>query len=908
MVKTDNIPVRFSRGKKNFGRVKNRTLPWGHFKSLFREAPRSGETLYQYNKLTEAEQRDKKSAEGYWFRSATEGEIRRRDTALPSDLITLDFDYATPEFFESIRLNKPKFDFSYFIHTSRRHTPEKPRFRMVILNAEPVPNDQYPAVSRIVAHEVDPEMKHVDPVSFRPAQMMFMPTASKDSEYVFAAHDGDGPLDWQTRLAVFEATIGDWRDITKLPTVAGEKLRETSEKAENPTEKEGPVGDFCRAYDVMEAIEAFDLPYEPVDAPSAKPRYTYTGGTTVNGAEVQDDGLFLYSHHGSDPVSDQLVNAFDLTRIHKFGHLDKDFDGDGKKPSDFPSWKAMLEFIEKDEKFQKSRLQSRYDLTAMFDSLWEEDQIEIEEAEEDEEIARLVGTVTQSESPDADLLDDMGLPVDQADPELPSTPASRHGHIGISERGIPYLKEPRKRRPRPSKDWTSNLEVNRNGEVLNNVANVTMILKHDLRFRDSMAFNLFSQKPVIIRPIRHRIEWLDQFDLDRQKEITGEPWQDSYDDLIRVILESANGPGKHGWGMKVSDRDLKSAVRIGCRSQSFHPIREVLESFVHDGEARAESLFIDYLGCPDDTYHRQAAKLWLVAAVARIYEPGHKFDFCPVLVGPQGCGKSTFASTLAMGFFGELNASFHDTQKLAEEMLDRWIMEMPELVSMTRSEVEPAKQFISATTMTVRMAYDRHPTEYPRQCVFIGTTNNIDFLKDDTGNRRFWPIRVNVSQIDVPRLCKMVPQVWAEALLIYRKMRAEQPHGHLPLFLDRSATEIASDLQEQSRRPTEADTLAEQVYEILTRPIQDERFGDLPDNGSTEKYFEIVTPGLIRDLLGDAKISTQLLAAALQKCKWRKRGGRERISGIRGSAYVPTEEFLAERQELINLRNIEKIV
>lgn len=884
MVSLDNFPVRFSRGKMNFGKVKNRTLPYKSFRGLFETAPRSGETLHQYNKLTEAEQRDKKSAEGFWFRGATKGEVRKRDTALPSDLISLDFDYASVEFFESIRDNTAGIEFAYFIHTSRRHTPEKPRFRMVIPASPPIPNDLYPAAARIVAKTIDPEMKHVDPVSFRPGQMMFMPTASKDSEYVYVDHPG-AVCDWESELAVYEQIVGDWRDVTKLPVCAGEKLRKTSDKAEDPTEKDGPVGDFCRAYDVPTAIEHFDLPYEPVDAPSGKPRYSYSGGTTVNGAEVQDGGLFLYSHHGSDPASDMLCNAFDLVRIHKFGHHDEGFDGEGKKPSDYPSWAAMIDFISKDEGFQKSRLQSRYDLTTMFDDLWDEDQEQIEDAETEETISLLVGDVTSDPDPYHHGVDE------------------QPGHIGITDLGTPYLKMPRKRRARPAPDWTTGLEVNRNGEVLNTVANITMILKHDVRLRDAMAFNEFSRKPVMVLPIRHKIDWLPQFKVEPRREITGEPWADQYDDLIRVILESENGTGKHGWGLKVTDRDLKAAVRIVCHDQKFHPVREILESFVHDGEARAETLFIDYLGCPDTEYHRQAARLWLVAAVARIFEPGHKFDSAPVMVGPQGSGKSTFAKTLAMGFFGELNADFSNEQKLAEQMLDCWIMEMPELVSMTRSEVEPAKQFLSATELTVRMAYDRYPTTYYRQTVFLGSTNNVDFLKDDTGNRRFWPLHVTVGQIDIAALRRNLAQIWAEAVALYKAMRAEQPYGDLPLHLTgEEAMTDAARLQEESRRPTEVDMLAERIAEILNSPVTDERFDSLPGSSTKPTYLNEVTPGYILEKLGDNRISAQLIAGALNKLGWRKSGARRRVFGTSNpqSVYVISPAAEAAREEMLD--------
>ncbi|MCK0122549.1 virulence-associated E family protein [Loktanella sp. F6476L] len=885
--------VRFSQGRKNFGKVDNKSISWSMFKDKFRRPTRTGERMREYLKLSEKEQRELKSVDGYWMRAQNKDGIRKRGNAEPSDLISLDFDYATPDFFELAKAGKLLPGVEHFIQTSRRHTEEHPRFRLVIFTAEPVPNDYYPAVSRIVSKAMDPEMAHVDQVSFRPAQMMFMPTACKDGEYIFEEVIGER-YDWRSALEEFELLNGDWRNVQNLPKCVGEgKLRQASDKAEDPTTKEGPVGDFCRAYDVPSAIEEFlsDV-YTPVDDPSNKPRYTYLGGTTVNGAEVQDDGLFLYSHHGSDPASDQLVNAFDLVRLHKFGHEDEGFDGEDKSPSAYPSWKEMLAFCNKDEGFQKSRMASRYDVEAMFDDVWDEDQIEIEEATADAEtekaIAELVGDI-ESEYPEPEELSAIENPP-SAKP-APKGVDKQSGHIGISTDGIPYLKHKRKRAAKPDPDWVSKLEANpKTGDIANTVANLGMILKHDLRFRDAMAYNEFSQKPVMIVPIRHKIDWLPSFPVEEQNEIAGQPWRDEYDALMRIILETPNGPGLSGWGLTVTDRNLKDAVRVIAHDHKVHPIKETLNSFTHDGERRIERLFIDYLGCPDDAYHRQAAKLFMVAAVARVFEPGHKFDYAPVLVGGQGVRKSTFAKALAMGFFGELTADFSDDQKLAEQMLGKWIMELPELVSMTRSEVEPAKAFISGTHMTVRMSYDRHPTDFPRQTVFMGTTNNHDFLKDDTGNRRFWPILVTVSFIDIDKLKSNLAQLWAEALAAYREMRSLHPYGDLPLFLQGDeANTTANELQEASLRPSEADTLAERIKPILDRKVAEDDFDNVNEGGTPdmERRTEI-SPAIIIEELGDGRVSTQLVANALGKLGWVKSGAKKRLGSGRKYTAVYT--------------------
>lgn len=885
--------VRFSQGRKNFGKVKNKVLPWRNFKGLFKDPTRTNEKYREFAKMPEAEQRALKSVNGYWMRAQNEGGIRRRNHALPSDLISFDLDYTSPEFFEKARKGLLLPGTEHFIHTSRRHTTENPRFRLVIFNAEEIPNEWYPAVSRILAQRIDPEMKHVDPVSFRPAQMMFLPTVSKDGEYVFEEFAGER-FDWRTMLAEWKVLNGDWMDVSRLPKNIEETvLRQGADKAEDPTLKDGPVGHFCRAYDIPTAIEEFDLPYEPVDAPSAKPRYTYTGGTTVNGAEVQDGGLFLYSHHGSDPASDRLVNAFDLVRIHKFGKKDEGFDEEGKSPFDFPSNKAMMEFIESDKGYQRQRLEDRYDTEAMFDDLWDEDQIEIEQVGSDEAIERFMREMVVGDGSGHSVpkLSDDDIESDYPDTGIVDTskPVERpilgvdhqKGIVGITDHGTPYLKKPRPRRAKPGSEWMAELEVNaKTGDIINNVANISLIVSHDTRLRDAIGHNEFTQRQVMPLPIRHKINHLPQFPVLKSNEISGQPWNDSYDALIRIILETQNGPGKSGWGLRVTDRDLREAVTIASKQNTFHPIREALRSFEHDGLARVETLFIKYLGCPDDEYHRETARLFMIAAVARIMEPGCKFDYAPVLVGGQGIGKSTFVETLSMGWFGELSADFSNDQKLAEQMLGCWIMEMAELVSMTRSEVEPAKQFLSGRSMTVRMAYDRHPTEYPRQTVFMGTTNNPDFLKDDTGNRRFWVIQCGNKQIDIVKLRTELAQLWAEAVAMYDDMRSKHPYGDLPLFLQsESSRNQAKELQEAALRPSEADTLAERIKPILDRKIVADDFENVNSGGVPGATRRMkIGPATIMEELGDSRISTQMIAIALQKLGWRKTGRRERVN------------------------------
>lgn len=832
MASNDNFQVNYSVGTGlSFGRAKNRTETWAAFKRIFKNPIRTPEKLSQYLKLSDKEQIELKSINGWFYRTQVAGKKRNRRSGMPSNIITLDFDYATPEFVEMLELGVVLGDIEYFVHSSRRHTPEKPRLRMVILLKTPLSKEDYSAASRILAQKIDAEMAMVDKVSFRPAQMMFKPTVSADSEFIFLENKGK-LYDWQAENDAW----GDWHDIALLPVCTGEKLRETTDKAEDPTEKTGMVGDFCRAYTIPEAIEAFELPYE--ESGDAD-RYTFVGGTTSNGMQVYDDGLFCYSHHGSDPACDQLLNAFDLVRIHKFASLDDDVDDEAPQ-SQRPSWKAMQELLRDDPKYMKAVAASHYDQLAMFDDLFDEEDV----------------TETAETTP-------YQVNGEIMDPEIEALI------------GTPKIQLPKKARGAPvDPDWFSKLEIDpRSGTIAPTLANVALIIQNERRFRGVIELNEFNLRVVTRRPLNSKLSMLRQTAI--RSPISGDPLEDIHYTKLRCILEAPNGKGKVGYGLKVTDRDLYGAVAMAAEHWPFHPIQDLLTATVWDGIKRAETLFIRYLGCPDDAYHREACLKWLLAAVTRAFEPGHKFDYAVILEGAQGVRKSTFIQVLAMGFFGELKADFHDEKRLVEQMVNCFIMELPELSNFNRSSVEDMKAFIAATENQVRMSYERQPKLFLRQCVFMGSTNKETYLLDDTGNRRFWPVKVEVAQIDIDSLRREIAQVWAEMVEVYREMRAMQPTGTLPLYLtsDR-AQEIALEAQEARRQQTEADAYIETVGPWLDAPYAP----DPMDPDTTLIRQKVTTSEIWSNCLGMHGVpnrSAQMeLGKALKKMGWARKQSR----------------------------------
>jgi predicted P-loop ATPase len=389
-------------------------------------------------------------------------------------------------------------------------------------------------------------------------------------------------------------------------------------------------------------------------------------------------------------------------------------------------------------------------------------------------------------------------------------------------------------------NWLSYLELTDKGTIKANAHNIGLIVMNDERFRGVVGHNEFTQETVQIglpgkfkmrkagpKPIRQ----LDSDHFKLTDPINGDLWSDLHDAHFRLILETPRRQG--GYGMKVSDRDLNDAIRVAAEKHKFHPVRRYLESVRWDGIPRMKFLFSEYLGATDDEYHRGAAAMFLLGAVVRVFEPGHKFDFVPILEGIQGKRKSTFVATLARhdAWFAELEGDFHDTKGMVERMQGAWILELPELQGFSRAEVTTIKGFVSRLKDKCRLAYERRAKEFPRQCVFLGTTNEEQYLRDATGNRRFWPVHCDVNLIDIEKLRDNVDQIWAEAYTKYRQMRDEQPYGALPLYLrDRRAQELAEEAQADRSVDTIEHALAGEISEALERPIADDNgFDDIDE-------------------------------------------------------------------------------
>lgn len=345
-------------------------------------------------------------------------------------------------------------------------------------------------------------------------------------------------------------------------------------------------------------------------------------------------------------------------------------------------------------------------------------------------------------------------------------------------------------------EWQTRLKVNhKTGEADPTIENALLIIQNDPRLRGTFATNEFSARPVL----RRDVPWRPRGSVRDTRN--GEPWADTDDAGLRLYLESV-------WNLKARQA-IQDAWSIECGRQAFHPVREYLESLVWDGTDRLDTMLIRWMGAEDTEFNRAAARKWMCAAVARIYEPGRKFDNMLVLVGQQGIGKSSLARALSRGWFTD-SIQRLDGKDAYESLRGVWIVELAELAATKRSETETIKNFISKAEDTYRPAYGRHTVVFPRQCLFYGTTNDPDFLKDKSGNRRFWP--VEVSGFDNGRLQGLeeeVGQLWAEAVVRYRAGES--------LWMD-NATLMQAAAEAQDRF-TIADDMVGSILEYLDKPL-----------------------------------------------------------------------------------------
>ena len=304
----------------------------------------------------------------------------------------------------------------------------------------------------------------------------------------------------------------------------------------------------------------------------------------------------------------------------------------------------------------------------------------------------------------------------------------------------------------PDTEWMKLLKMHpETGQPLKTTENILLILEYDPILSGMAVFDEFSNRLYVTG----KLPW-DQSGARRD-------WKDTDDAGLRYYMEKV-------YGITGATKIL-DGFALYCERHRVNFVQQYLASLPPwDNTPRLDTLFIDYLGAEDTPYTRAVARKSLCAAIARAMKPGAKYDTMPILAGPQGIGKSTLLRYLGREWFNDSLTTF--AGKDASEMLQgSWIVEVGELVGMSKMEENQVKQFLSRVEDIFREAYGRRVGRYPRRCVFFGTSNEYEFLRDRTGGRRFWPVdcaKQPPKKSVFTDLPNEVPQIWAEALIAWR--------------------------------------------------------------------------------------------------------------------------------------------
>lgn len=656
-------------GSRQATQWRNRVVTWQQLVDKCTQTRRTHETVDEYRRMDKNRQSEIKDVGGFVGGFLRDGKRRKGNVEFRS-LATLDIDYGRPDVWDEFTM---QFNCAALLYSTHKHTPEAPRLRLVIPFSRRVTVEEYEPVCRKIAESIGIDM--FDVTTYETPRLFYWPSTSADGEFVSESQNGE-PLDPDEILALYH----DWRDASEWPVAEreGEVIRREIRKMEDPTEKGGIIGAFCRTYSIEEAIDKFlrDV-YEPT---AQEGRYTYREGSVAGGL-VCYDGKWAYSHHETDPAGKQSLNAFDLVRIHKFGSLDE-----GKRQEDItklPSYSRMAEFASEDGETRRTAVRER-----------------VSEAEKDFGGIDLSGDEEDNESEECD-------------------------------------------------EWMSLLEMTKKGEPTNTLSNAMVILENDPKLKGKIRFDEFYGNISVTGSLPWRKE-------------PGR-WKNADNSQLRIYLDRK---------YKITGKDKVADAKTACAdNHRFHPVRDYLNALEWDGQKRVRTLLIDYLGAEDCMLNRRVMELWMAGAVSRVMFPGCKFDYTLILQGPQGVGKSTLLEVLGGEWYNGSVSATEPGKSSYEQLQGAWIVELQELDSMRRSESSAVKAFLSSPNDNFRGAYKEDSEDHPRQCVFAGTTNESMFLKDKTGDRRFWIVEVDKARegFTRDRLIRERDQIWAEARQLIRQ-------------------------------------------------------------------------------------------------------------------------------------------
>lgn len=425
-------------------------------------------------------------------------------------------------------------------------------------------------------------------------------------------------------------------------------------------------------------------------------------------------------------------------------------------------------------------------------------------------------------------------------------------------------------------DWQNGLELDKSGHVKNTLRNLTIILENDPNLK-GVVFNQLLDG----MEIKGEVPW----------KHPSKFWRDADDAQLISYVDTHYGT--------FSARNYDIAVTKVADDRAYHPIREFIESLPEwDKIPRVDTLLVDYLGAADTAYVRAVTRKTLCAAISRVLRPGCKFDSMLVLNGPQGVGKSTLIAKLAGEWFSDsLNLGDTKDKTAAEKLQGYWILEIGELAGLKKAEVETLRSFLSRQNDIYRAAFGKRATPHLRQCVFFGTTNaESGYLRDTTGNRRFWPVKTPGSgkKQSWNLTHEEILQIWAEALVYVRQGEK--------LYLSPEMDALAKDEQREAMESDEREGLVREYLDTLLPERWAEMdlferrnfligsdFGGLQEKGTVKRTnvsnMEIWCECFGKERANLRRTDSNELTGILARLGWKREESKVRIP-LYGAQYV----------------------
>jgi predicted P-loop ATPase len=383
--------------------------------------------------------------------------------------------------------------------------------------------------------------------------------------------------------------------------------------------------------------------------------------------------------------------------------------------------------------------------------------------------------------------------------------------------------------------WLKDCQETSEGEPRANLANVMLALRQDDRINTVFAYDEMLRAPILCKPG----PW------DHPKP--GSPA------FVSRPVSDVDVTGLQEWlqlnGLEQINKDVShQAVDLRAGERSFHPVRDYLDALEWDGVSRLMSWVHTYLGAEITDYHAGIGAMFLIAMVARIYDPGCKADYMLTLEGTQGARKSSACAILGGEWFSDSLPDIRSGKDVAQHLNGKWLIEVAELSALDKAEASALKAFITRPVERYRPSYGRKEVIEKRQCVFIGTTNKTAYLRDETGGRRFWPVKVGT--IDTSALARDRDQLFAEAVTLYRSGKSWWPS---------QAFEMEHIAPQQESR-FEADAWEDAISKFILEKQK-------------VTVLEVAREGLLIDLPKIGTADQRRVSAALERLGW-KRGER----------------------------------